>query len=64
MRCGVNVSKGSRAFLEIKDPNFVDICEVYLFKSDIFVILEYVGLSIEHLLQKSILKFQVLEKWF
>ena len=41
--------------LEIQHPNFVDICEAYLFESDIFVIVDYVGFSIEDLLQHSIL---------
>ena len=39
---------------EIQHTNFVDICEAYLFESDIFVIVEYVGFSIEDLLQNSI----------
>ena len=49
-------SEGNTDFplLEIQHPNFVDICEAYLFKSDIAVIVEYVGFSIEDLLQRSI----------
>ena len=45
-------SEGNTDFplLEIQHPNFVDIYEAYLFKSDIAVIVEYVGFSIEDLL--------------
>ena len=49
-------SEGNTDFplLEIQHPNFVDIYEAYLFKGDITVIVEYVGFSIEDLLQRSI----------
>ncbi|KAI9774176.1 MAG: hypothetical protein M1839_001878 [Geoglossum umbratile] len=49
-------SSGEEAFplLQIQHPNFVDICEVYLFKDEIFAIVEYVGFSIEDLLQHFI----------
>jgi hypothetical protein len=42
-------SEGEETFplLEIQHPNFVDICEVYLFRNEIFAIVEYVGFSIE-----------------
>jgi serine/threonine protein kinase len=40
--------------LEIQHPNFVDICEAYLFRNDISTILEYIGFSVEDLLQHSI----------
>ena len=40
--------------LAIPHPNFVLICEGYLFRNEIFTILEYVGFSVEDLLQHSI----------
>jgi hypothetical protein len=40
--------------LEIQHQNFVDICEAYLFRNEIFAIVEYVGFSIADLLQYSI----------
>jgi hypothetical protein len=42
------------SLLEIQHPNFVDICEVYLFQNEIFAILEYVGFSIHDLLEHSV----------
>jgi hypothetical protein len=49
-------SEGEEPFplLEIQHPNFVDICEAYLFRNEIFAIVEYVGFSIADLLQHSI----------
>lgn len=49
-------SEGKEPFplLEIQHPNFVDLCEAYLFKDEIFAIVEYVGFSIADLLQYSI----------
>ncbi len=41
-------------FPEIHHPNFVNICERYLFKDEIFAFTEYVGFSIEELLFHSI----------
>ena len=38
----------------IQHPNFVDIKEAYLFKDEIFAIVEYVGFSVHHLLRHSI----------
>ena len=40
--------------LGIQHPNFVDIEEAYLFKNEIFAIVEYVGFSIDDLLRHSI----------
>ena len=40
--------------LEIQHPNFIDVYETYLFKNDVAVIVEYVGFSIDDLLQRSI----------
>ena len=40
--------------LEIPHPSFVVIREGYLFRNEIFTILEYVGFSVEDLLQHSI----------
>jgi serine/threonine protein kinase len=40
--------------LEIQHPNFVDICEAYLFRNEISAIVEYIGFSVEDLLQHSI----------
>lgn len=37
--------------LQVRHQNFVDICESYLFESQVFAITEYIGLSIEDLLQ-------------
>lgn len=41
-------------FPEIQHPNFVNICERYLFEDEIFAFTEYVGFSIEELLFHSI----------
>ncbi len=46
--------EGCFPLLEIQHPNFVDICEGYIFEDKIFAILEYVGFSVEDLLQYSI----------
>lgn len=40
--------------LEIQHPNFVDLYEAYLFRGEIFAIVEYVGFSVADLLQHSI----------
>ena len=40
--------------LEIQYPNFVDICKAYLFRNEIFAIVEYIGFSIKDLLEHSI----------
>jgi hypothetical protein len=40
--------------LQILHQNFVDVYEVYYFEREVFVITEHVGLSLEHLLQKSV----------
>ena len=40
--------------LEIQHPNFDDICEAYLFRNEISAIVEYIGFSVEDLLQHSI----------
>jgi hypothetical protein len=49
-------SEGKEPFplLEIQHPNFVDLCEAYLFRDEIFAIVKYVGFSIADLLQHSI----------
>ena len=39
----------------IQHTNFVDVCEAYLFRNEAFLILEYVGFSVEDLLQHSLL---------
>jgi hypothetical protein len=39
---------------EIQHPNFVNLCERYLFEDEIFAWTEYVGFSIEDLLFHSI----------
>jgi hypothetical protein len=41
-------------FPEIQHPNFVNICERYLFEGKIFAFTEYIGFSIEDLLFHSI----------
>lgn len=41
-------------FPEIQHPNFVNICERYLFEDEIFAFTKYVGFSIEELLFHSI----------
>lgn len=41
-------------FPEIQHPNFVNICECYLFEDEISALAEYVGFSIEDLLIHSI----------
>ena len=41
-------------FPEIRHPNFVNICERYLFEDEIFIFTEYIGFSIEDLLFHSI----------
>lgn len=46
--------KAEFPLLPIQHPNFVDICEAYLFEQNISVIVEYVGFSIEDLLRNSI----------
>ena len=40
--------------LEIQHPNFIDICEAYLFRNEISAIVEYVGFSVEDLPQHFI----------
>ena len=40
--------------LEIQHPNFGEVCEAFKFRNEVFVILEYVGFSIQDLLQRSI----------
>jgi len=40
--------------LSIRHRNFVDICESYLFDRQVFAITEYVGFSLETLLQRGI----------
>ena len=40
--------------LSIRHRNFVDICESYLFDGQVFAITEYVGFSLETLLQSGI----------
>jgi hypothetical protein len=46
--------EGVYCFPEIQHPNFVNICERYLFEDEIFVFTEYIGFSIEDLLFHSI----------
>jgi hypothetical protein len=41
-------------FPKIKHPNFVNICERYLFEGEIFVFTKYIRFSIEDLLFHSI----------
>jgi hypothetical protein len=50
----VSEDKNFFPLLEIQHPNFVDICEAYLFRNEISAIVEYVGFSVEDLLQHSI----------
>jgi hypothetical protein len=45
---------GGSSFPQISRPNFADIYEVYFFDGEVFVISEYVGFSVEDLLQRSI----------
>ena len=49
-----NGNKTYFPLLQLQHPNFVDICEAYQFNNEISVILEYVGFSVEDLLQSSI----------
>jgi hypothetical protein len=41
-------------FPEIQHPNFVNICERYLFEDKIIIFIKYIGFSIEDLLFHSI----------
>lgn len=56
MRIFNRASQGTMCFplLEIQHPNFADICEAFLFEDAIFAVVEYVGFSVEDLLQHSI----------
>lgn len=57
--CSVRSVSSSAQFtyfplLSIRHRNFVDICESYLFDGQVFAITEYVGFSLETLLQRGI----------
>ncbi|KAH6704150.1 hypothetical protein BKA61DRAFT_581394 [Leptodontidium sp. MPI-SDFR-AT-0119] len=50
----VSEDKGGYRLPQVQHPNFVDICEYYLFEDVAFIFTEYVGFSIEDLLLRSI----------
>ncbi|OAF59411.1 p21 protein (Cdc42 Rac)-activated kinase [Pseudogymnoascus destructans] len=43
-----------QSLLSIRHPNFVDVCESYVFESQVFVITEYVGFCLDDILQRSL----------
>lgn len=52
--CNATLDKYPFPLIGIQHPNFVDICEAYLFRKEIFAIVKYGGFSVQELLQYSI----------
>lgn len=42
------------SLLSIRHRNFVDVCESYVFESQVFVITEYVGFCLDDILQRAL----------